>query len=63
MANKAPKKRDQTINEDADIFLSYLNKRVRNSRKKLNEIEELENRDKATLKPEQIEKSTVRNFC
>jgi hypothetical protein len=56
MAQKTSKKRDANINEDSDIFLSYLNKRVRNNRKKLEQIEDLSKKEQNTLKPEQIDK-------
>jgi len=44
------------IDEDNDVFLSFINKRKRNNKKKLTEIEELEKRDQSTLKPEQLQK-------
>lgn len=55
MAQKQ-KKYNLDIDEEKDIFLSSLNKKIRNNRKKLEQIDELSKRDKTTLKAEQIEK-------
>ena len=56
MAEKRSKGKRQKIDEDNDVFLSFINKKKRNNKKKLTEIEELEKRDPSTLKPEQIAK-------
>lgn len=56
MTQNIIKKYNLGIDEEKDHFLSFLNKKVRNNRKKLDQIEELSKKDKTTLKPEQIEK-------
>lgn len=54
--NKGRKRNYPKIDEDNDVFLSFINKKKRNNKKKLTEIEELEKRDPSTLKPEQVAK-------
>jgi hypothetical protein len=54
------KRRDVFIEEEKDIYLSFLNKKLRNIRKKLEQIDELSKKDVKTLKPEQIEKINSR---
>lgn len=57
MAQKTTKRKfNLNIDEEKDIFLSSLNKKIRNARKKLEQIEDLEKKDRSTLKPEQLEK-------
>jgi len=56
MTQNIIKKFNLNIDEEKDHFLNFLNKRVRNNRKKLDQIDELSKRDKTTLKAEQIEK-------
>jgi len=56
MAQKGSRKRELTIDEEKDIFLSFINKKSRNNRKKLEQIDELVKKDKSTLKPEQLDK-------
>lgn len=62
MATSKPvtKKYGFTLDEEKDVFLASINKKVKNARKKLDAIEELQKRDKATLKAEQIEKINTR---
>jgi len=55
------KKFGLNLDEEKDAFLVYLNKRVRNNRKKLDQIDELTKRDRTTLKPEQLEKLNSKN--
>lgn len=44
------------LDEEKDFFLASLNKRIRNARKKLEQIDDLAKKDKSTLKSEQLEK-------
>lgn len=55
-AHQGRKRGYQKIDEENDVFLSFINKKKRNNKKKLTEIEELEKRDQSTLKPEQVAK-------
>jgi len=50
------KKREINLEEDKDFYLSYVNKKLRNTKKKLEQIEALLKKDQDALKPEQIEK-------
>jgi len=54
------KRREISIEEDKDFYLSFVNKKLRNIRKKLEQIDELAKKDVKTLKPEQIEKINSR---
>eukprot|EP00825_Cyclidium_porcatum_P023384 TRINITY_DN2571_c0_g2_i1.p1 TRINITY_DN2571_c0_g2~~TRINITY_DN2571_c0_g2_i1.p1 ORF type:complete len:398 (+),score=101.10 TRINITY_DN2571_c0_g2_i1:185-1378(+) len=47
-----------SINEDNDVFLDYINKKIRNLNKKIEQIEVLEQKSSDQLKPEQVEKMT-----
>lgn len=62
MATKTTqKKHGFNLDEEKDIFLAFVNKKIRNARKKIEAIEELAKRDKATLKAEQLEKINSRS--
>jgi hypothetical protein len=50
------KKRDINLEEDRDFYLSFVNKKLRNTRKKLEQIDLLLKKEQGSLKPEQIEK-------
>ena len=50
------RKLDLGIDEEKDIFLSSINKKIRNNRKKIEAIDDLAKRDKATLNQEQLSK-------
>jgi hypothetical protein len=54
------KKTETLIDEEKDFYLSFINKKLRNIRKKLDQIEELLRRDQTTLKSEQMEKINSR---
>lgn len=54
------KKPEALIDEEKDFYLSFINKKLRNIRKKLDQIEELAKRDQSTLKSEQLEKINSR---
>lgn len=54
------KKTETLIDEEKDFYLSFINKKLRNIRKKLDQIEELLRRDQTTLKSEQLEKINSR---
>ena len=47
---------DLMVSEDKDFYLFFLNKKLRNMRKKLEQIDDLMKRDQKLLKPEQLEK-------
>jgi len=55
------KKQEPLFEEEKDFYLSYLNKKMRNSKKKLEQIDELLKKDPETLKPEQLEKVNARD--
>jgi len=55
------KKHEPLFEEEKDFYLSYLNKKMRNSKKKLEQIDELLKKDPETLKPEQLEKVNARD--
>lgn len=57
MSAYRPKKRnDVNIDETEDPFMVQINKKIRNNVKKLTQIEDLEKKDKSTLKDEQLNK-------
>ncbi len=55
------KKQEPLIEEDKDFYLSFVNKKIRNTKKKLEQIDELMKKDPETLKPEQREKIDARD--
>jgi len=54
------KRREVSIEEEKDFYLSFLNKKLRNARKKLEQIDELAKKEAKALKPEQVEKINSR---
>ena len=61
MSQKESQKKTETlIDEEKDFYLSFINKKLRNIRKKLDQIEELMKRDQSALKAEQLEKINSR---
>lgn len=55
------RKQETLIEEDKDFYLSFLNKKIRNTKKKLEQIDELLKKDPETLKAEQREKIDSRD--
>lgn len=55
------KKQEPLIEEDKDFYLFFVNKKLRNTKKKLEQIDELLKKDPETLKPEQKEKVDSRD--
>lgn len=50
------------INEEDDVFIDYINKKIRNLNKKLEQITLLEQKTTEQLKPEQVEKITTKSL-
>jgi hypothetical protein len=55
------KKQEPLLEEEKDFYLSFVNKKIRNTKKKLEQIDELMKKDPETLKPEQREKVDARD--